>query len=80
MTDRTGGSSSPNYAHCRRPEIYEGEDELGSEGEDAGVFKARSGARNDEEGERLRRQDLTLARSLRLRAEGLEKVVSSTFE
>ena len=79
MTDRMGGSSSPIYAHCRRPEIYEGEDELGSEGEDAGVLEARSGARNDED-ERLRRKDLTLARSLRLRAERLEKVVTSTLE
>ena len=31
----------------------------GSEGEDAGVLKARSDARNDEEDVRLRRQDLT---------------------
>jgi hypothetical protein len=80
MTDRTGGPSSPNYAHRRRPENYEEEDELGSEGEDTGVLKARSGARNDEEDERLRRQDLALARSLRLRAEGLEKVVTSMLE
>ena len=80
MTDRTGGPSSPNYAHRRRPENYEEEDELGSEGEDAEVLKARSGARNDEEEENLRRQDLTLARSLRLRAEGLEKVVTSMLE
>ena len=43
MTDRTGGPSSPNYAHRRRPENYEEEHELGSEGEDAGVLRARSG-------------------------------------
>ena len=62
-----------------QPESYEKEHELGSEGEDAGFLK-RSGARNDEEDEMLRRQDLTLARSLRLRAEGLEKVVTSMLE
>ncbi|EDR05747.1 uncharacterized protein LACBIDRAFT_302414 [Laccaria bicolor S238N-H82] len=40
MTDRTDGtSSSPNHAHHRRPENQEEEDKLGSEGEDAGVFK-----------------------------------------
>ena len=80
MTDRTGGQSSLNYAHRRRPENYEEEDDLASESEDAGVLKARPDARNDEEDERLRRQDLTLARSLRLRAEGLEKVVTSILE
>ena len=80
MTDRTGGPSSRNYAHRRRPENYEEEDDLGSEGECVGILKARSGAGNDEEDERLRRQDLTLARSLGLRAEGLEKVVPSMLE
>ena len=80
LTYLTGGPSSPNYAHRRRPANYEGKDELGSEGEDPGVLKARSDARNDEEDERLRRQDLTLTRSLRLGAEGLEKVVTSMLE
>ena len=42
MTDCTAGPSSPNHAHCRRPENCEEEEELGSEGEDAGVLKARS--------------------------------------
>ena len=79
-TDRTGGPSSPNHAHCRRAENYEEEDELVREGEDVGVLEARSGARNDEEDESLRRQDLTLAQSLRLRAEGLEKIVTSMLE
>ena len=51
MIDRTGGPSLPNYAHCRSPEYYEEEDKLKSEGEDVGVLKARSGARNDEEHE-----------------------------
>ena len=41
MADRTGGPSSPNHGHCRRPENCEEEKELGSEGEDAGFLKAR---------------------------------------
>ncbi|EDR05771.1 uncharacterized protein LACBIDRAFT_294759 [Laccaria bicolor S238N-H82] len=75
MTDRTGGPSCimhhrlimhmPHY--CRRPDNYGEQHELGSEG----------GARNHE---RLQPQDLTLARSLRLRAEGLEKVVTSMLK
>ncbi|PPQ98178.1 hypothetical protein CVT26_003224 [Gymnopilus dilepis] len=79
MTDRTGGPSSPNYAHRTRPENYEEEDEEGSEGEDVSRLKARTG-NGDDEDERLGRQDLSLARSLRLRAEGLEKVVISMLE
>ncbi|KAF8910473.1 hypothetical protein CPB84DRAFT_1763776 [Gymnopilus junonius] len=79
MTDRTGGPSSPNYLHRTRPESYEEEDEDGSEGEEASRLKARSG-NGDDEDERLGRQDIGLARSLRLRAEGLEKVVISMLE
>ena len=70
----------PNLAYSRRPEDHEEEDGLGSEGQDAGIFKAASGALNDEEDERLQRQDLTLARNLRLRTERLEKVVTSILE
>lgn len=84
MTDRTGGPTSPNYVHRSRPESYEEEDEEGSEGEDIITLKARAGGpghpHNDDEDERLGRQDLLLARSLRLRAEGLEKVVISMLE
>jgi hypothetical protein len=81
MTDRTGGPSSSHYAHRKRPENYdEDEDEL-SEGEDVVKLKARGGNVHDNPGddeeERLQSQDLTLARSLRLRAEGLEKVVTA---
>ena len=65
MTDRTGGPSLSNHAYPRRPEDHEEEDGLGSESKDAGIFKAASGALNDEEDERLQRQDLTLARNLR---------------
>ncbi|KAF8072053.1 hypothetical protein FPV67DRAFT_1667497 [Lyophyllum atratum] len=81
MTDRTGGPSSPNYAHRRRPENYDEEADENSEGEDGVKLKARAGDPHhppgDEEDDRLNSQDLTLARSLRLRAEGLEKVVTS---
>lgn len=84
MTDRTGGPDSSHYTHRLRPENYEEEDEVGSDGEDASSLKARRddpGRPNaDEEEIRLEAQDLTLARSLRLRAEGLEKVVTSMLE
>ncbi|KAJ7301659.1 hypothetical protein DFH08DRAFT_760092 [Mycena albidolilacea] len=81
MTDRTGGPGTPQYLHRQRPENYEEEDDVGSDGEDAVTLKARAGdpgrPHNDDEDERLRSQDLVLARSLRLRAEGLEKVITS---
>ncbi|KNZ72163.1 hypothetical protein J132_04444 [Termitomyces sp. J132] len=81
MTDRTGGPSSPNYSHRRRPENYSEEADEGSEGEDAVKLKARTGdpsnPHGNEEEDRLKSQDLSLARSLRLRAEELEKVVTS---
>ncbi|KAJ3491336.1 hypothetical protein NLJ89_g11348 [Agrocybe chaxingu] len=67
MTDRTGGPSSPNYVHRRRPENYEEDEEEGSEGEEVEALRARAGGpghpHNDEEEERLRRQDLALART-----------------
>src|SRR5437016_183054 len=84
MTDRTGGPTSPNYTHRTRPEGYEEEDEDGSEGEDALILRARTGGPqrpyNADEGDRLGNQDLALARNLRLRAEGLEKVVISMLD
>ncbi|KAJ6561926.1 hypothetical protein B0H19DRAFT_1143038 [Mycena capillaripes] len=84
MTDRTGGPGTPQYAHRHRPENYEEEDDVGSDGEDAVTLKARAGdpgrPHNDDEDERLRSQDLGLARSLRLRAEGLEKVITSMLD
>ncbi|KIK66766.1 hypothetical protein GYMLUDRAFT_69866 [Collybiopsis luxurians FD-317 M1] len=76
MTDRTGGPTSSNYTHRRRPENYEEEEEAGSDGEDVSVLKAQRESSDDEEA-RLHAQDLQLARSLRLRAEGLEKVINS---
>lgn len=85
MTDRTGGPRSQNYAHRRRPENYEEEDEVGSDGEDVVALKTRAAGHDhdpytDDEDERMRTQDLALARSLRLRAEGLEKVVLSMLD
>ncbi|KAJ3919917.1 hypothetical protein F5877DRAFT_66161 [Lentinula edodes] len=76
MSDRTGGPTSSNYAHRRRPENYEEDDEAGSDGEAVLALKARREPQDDEEA-RLHAQDLQLARSLRLRAEGLEKVINS---
>ncbi|KAJ7238556.1 hypothetical protein B0H12DRAFT_90290 [Mycena haematopus] len=84
MTDRTGGPGTLQYQHRHRPENYEEEDDVGSDGEDAVTLKARAGdpgrPHNDDEDERLRSQDLVLARSLRLRAEGLEKVITSMLD
>ncbi len=85
MTDRTGGPRSTNYIHRRRPENFEEEEEVGSDGEDVVMLKTRAAGRHhdplsDAEEERLRNQDLALARSLRLRAEDLEKVVLSMLE
>ncbi|KAH7920237.1 hypothetical protein BV22DRAFT_1040074 [Leucogyrophana mollusca] len=84
MTDRTGGPTSSNYRHRERPETYEEEEEQASDGEDVRILKAREGGpghtHNDDEDDRIQRQDLILARSLRLRAEGLEKVVASMLD
>ncbi|KAF9037512.1 hypothetical protein BJ165DRAFT_1416868 [Panaeolus papilionaceus] len=84
MTDRTGGPNSPHYSHRHRPENYDEDDEEGSEGEEVAALIARAGGpdhpHNDDEEDRLQRQDLALARSLRLRAEGLEKVITSMLE
>lgn len=84
MTDRTGGPSSPNYRYRERPESYEEEDEVSSDGENVEMLKAREGGpnhpHNEDEDNRRQRQDLTLARTLRLRAIGLEKVVTSMLD
>lgn len=82
MTDLTGGPSSSNYKHQQRPENYEEDDEVGSEGEDVSNLKARLDPPNQfsDENERTSKQDLPLAQSLRLRAEGLEKVVTSMLD
>lgn len=83
MTDRTGGPHSLNHIHRTRPEGYDEEDEEDSEGEEVIVLKARTGDPNhplNDDDDRFRRQDLALARTLRLRAEGLEKVITSMLE
>ena len=85
MTDCTGGPSSPHYAHRERPENYDEDEENMSDGEDIYVLDAREsvGPRNmakDTEEERMSAQDLMLARSLRVRAEGLEKVVTGMLD
>jgi hypothetical protein len=81
MSDRTGGAASLNYVHRRRPENYEEDEEEGSDGEDVVSLKARVGdPPGDDEELRLQAQDLSFARELRLRAEGLEKVVTSMLE
>jgi hypothetical protein len=84
MTDRTGGPSSPNYRHRERPESYEEDDEISSDGENVEMLKAREGGpnhpHNEDEDNRRQKQDLTLARTLRLRAIGLEKVVTSMLD
>src|SRR5277367_1955180 len=78
VTDRTAGFNSLNYIRRTRPELYEEEDEQGSEGEDILPLKAREGGPHDaEENKCLRYQDLSLARNLRLRASRLEKVITS---
>ncbi|KZT01521.1 uncharacterized protein LAESUDRAFT_663708 [Laetiporus sulphureus 93-53] len=81
MTDRTGGPPSSNYAHRERPENFEEDEEVYSDGEDVQSLMARAGGpghtHGDEEDERLELQDLTLARSLRQRAESVEKVATS---
>lgn len=84
MTDRTGGQSSPNYAHRERPENWDEDEEVPSDGENSAPLFAREGGpghMHDEEDDlRFARQDLDLARRLRLRAEAVEKVVSGMLE
>ena len=81
MTDHTGGSSSTNYVHRERPENFEEDEEQLSDGEDARILDAKEGdINNDEEEELMSSQDLVLARTLRLRAEALEKVVTGMLD
>lgn len=84
MTDRTGGPSSSNYGHRERPENYEEDEEIYSDGEDMRVLGAREGGpehtHGDDEDDRLERQDLALARNLRQRAESVEKVATAMLD
>ena len=78
MTDRTGGPSALNYTHRRRPENYEEDEDENSEGEDVVKLKGSTNQPSgDDEDRRLDARDLALARTLRVRAEGLEKVVTA---
>lgn len=77
MTDRTGGSSSPNYIHRERPENFEEEDEVPSDGECVSVLRHRSGWSMDNEDARLGLKDPQLSKALRTRSESVEKVVAS---
>jgi hypothetical protein len=83
MTDRTGGPSSDNYVHRFRPENFEEDDQQQSDGEEVNALMATSSgspghSNNDEV--RRKKQDVGLAKSLRLRAESLEKVVTSMLD
>ncbi|KAG9316122.1 hypothetical protein JVU11DRAFT_3797 [Chiua virens] len=81
MTDRTGGPSSPNFRLRERPEQYDEEDEFSSDGEGVDQLKARAAGHGDtHEDTRMQKQDFALARSLRLRAIALEKVVTSMLD
>ncbi|EPT01689.1 hypothetical protein FOMPIDRAFT_1119901 [Fomitopsis schrenkii] len=84
MTDRTGGPAATHYAHRARPENYEEDEEVFSDGEDVTHLQARAGGpghtHGEEEDERLDMQDLTLARALRQRAESVEKVATSMLD
>ena len=84
MTDRTGGPSSPNYIHRFRPENFEEDEEQSSDGEDVSRLKVRHDLGPENHGttqeEGIRRRDLSLAQSLNLRAESLEKVVTAMLD
>lgn len=81
LTDRTGGPLSPNYTNRHRPENYDEEEDALSEGEDNLFLKSRTNwISHDDDADHLNKQDLALARDLRLRAEGLESVISSMLD
>ena len=66
MTDRTGGPGAPNFAHRERPEQWDEDEEVPSDGEEADVgglaLRARSEGpdhvRDDERETRIAQQDL----------------------
>ena len=91
MTDPTGGPGAPNYAHRERPEQWDENKMVHSEGEqddlDCRAHCPRSRGpdnvddQDEEKGPRMiTQQDLPFARSLRKRAESLENVVTSMLE
>jgi hypothetical protein len=91
MTDRTGGPGAPNFERRERPEQWDENEVVTSEGEqndvDGREIRSRSGGLehvdDQDEGkgpEMTSRQDLPYARRLRQRAESLEYVVTSMLE
>lgn len=92
MTDRTGGPGTPNFERRERPEQWDENDVVSSEGEQEDVVDGReirscSGESElvdgQEEVNRLEmtsRQDLPHARKLRQRADSLENVIISMLE
>ncbi|EKM78920.1 hypothetical protein AGABI1DRAFT_107360 [Agaricus bisporus var. burnettii JB137-S8] len=80
MTDPSGGPSSSAYSHRRRPENYDEDEQALSDGEDLSHLKSRRRWDNYDNDDRNPRQDLALAQSLRLRAEGLESVINSMLD
>ncbi len=88
MTDRTGGPGAPNYERRERPEKWDENEAVSSEGEQddvgSGEIRASSGGsgqvgdQDERKGpEVTSRQDLPYARRLRQRAESLENIVTS---
>ena len=91
MTDRTGGPGTPNFERRERPEQWDEDEVVTSDGEqddvDSREIRPRSGGsehvdvQDEAKGpERKPRQDLPYARRLRQRAESLEYVVTSMLE
>jgi hypothetical protein len=91
MTDRTGGQGTSNFARRERPEQWDEDDVVTSEGEqddvDGWEIRSRLGGSehvdDQDEGmgpEMTSRQDLPYARKLRQRAESLEYVITSMIE
>jgi hypothetical protein len=91
MTDRTGGPGTPNFECRERPEQWDENEVVTSEGEqddvDGREIRSRSGGsehvddQDESKGpEMTSQQDLPYARRLRQRADSLEYVVTSMLE
>ncbi|KAI0034740.1 hypothetical protein K488DRAFT_83692 [Vararia minispora EC-137] len=84
MTDRTGDAYTPRQGRRERPESFDEDDEVPSDGEGVLPLYARAGGpghpHDEEEDQRFARQDLPRARSLRHRSEALEKIVAGMLE
>lgn len=86
MTDRTGGPGTPNFEHRERPEQWDEDEVMTSEGEQDNVdgreIRSRSGGSEhvDDQDKMTSQQDLPYARRLKQRAESLEYVITSMLE